>query len=201
MSHGANKTSGSTAWQTRVCIERNDVSHSRNRFRRVSFDSCKGGTRRPAKKLIEFMQFSALAFPSHPFLFAFVPQALTVEEKKPVTAARWRTVACVQVCDALDSSGHQGFIARQTHAQAGQQREAHVPGWVSQMVNFEPLDLFFDSRLRSKQSGNCDERAQLCRHSLFQLETRSSARSEEIGDRAVDQSNSQIRCRDCCEQA
>src|ERR1700735_1862682 len=176
MSHGANKTSGSTAWQTRVCIERNDVSHSRNRFRRVPFASFKGGTRRPAKKLIEFMQFSALAFPSHPFLFAFVPQALTVEEKKPVTAARWRTVACVQVCDALDSSGQQVFIARQTLARSidpvGEQCEAQVTVGGCQGVNFEPLDLLFDSRLRSKQNGNRDERAQLCRHSLFQLETR-----------------------------
>ena len=95
MGHGAHKTGGSAARQACVRVQGNDVTHSGNRFRRKAFDRYEGGARRAAEELIELVKFSALTFPSHPFLFAFIPHALTMEQKEAVASAWWRTVAPV----------------------------------------------------------------------------------------------------------
>src|ERR1700735_3573464 len=63
-------------------------------------------------------------------------------------------------------------------------------------MDFQALVLLFNSIHRSEQSGNYDERAQLRGHSLLQLKTGKCPGSEQIGYRAVDQGDRQIRCRD-----
>src|SRR5580658_5034877 len=103
MGHGPHQARCSSTRKPGIRVEGNYVANARDHFRRMAADGYEGSVQRVAKKLIELVEFSALALPSHPFLFRLIPHALTVEYEEAVTAAGRRTVARVQSCDGVDS--------------------------------------------------------------------------------------------------
>ena len=81
MGHLANHLPHRSAQQPGIGVQGDDIADI---VRQRAADHVKTGIRSPAQQLVQFGQFAALAFPSHPHAFRRIPQAAAMQEKEPV---------------------------------------------------------------------------------------------------------------------
>ena len=86
--HLADQATHRVARQSRVGVERHDVTNVGRRRRRPGADVDEGGVGRGAQQSIQLVQLAALALPADPPGFAFIPDAPAVQQQKARTA--WR---------------------------------------------------------------------------------------------------------------
>src|SRR5690348_3403538 len=79
MGDGANEPRSCVAGQARIRVQSNDVANTRDRFDGVSDCRNEGRVCGSAQQHVQLVEFSALAFPSHPLLFRFIPDASSVK--------------------------------------------------------------------------------------------------------------------------
>ena len=103
--HGSHQARRGAARKARIRIQGDDVANHRNGVRHPAADGNEIGLRRAAQQLVQLVQLSPLALPAHPFLLAFVPGALAVEQEEARAASRSRAVGFVQAGDAAGSCG------------------------------------------------------------------------------------------------
>ena len=101
MRHGADQARRSPARKSRIRVERDDVTHSGDGFWGMTRDGNEICLRGTAQQLVQFVQLAALAFPSHPFLFAFVPDALAMKQEETRPAVSGRTMALLRLAMPL----------------------------------------------------------------------------------------------------
>ena len=68
-----------------------------------------------------------------------------------------------------------------------QQREVQLVVGRGEVVDLEPVQVFFDRGARAQQHRHGDQRAQLCGHAVAQRETRQAAGAHAARHRAVDE--------------
>ena len=100
MRHLADEPERGVARQASIGIERDHILHILRHLRRAATDGHEGGIVRSAQQPVELMQLAALALPSHPFAFARIEPAMTVQQEEAV-ARRAGTVAPIQLLDPL----------------------------------------------------------------------------------------------------
>src|SRR5271156_3576424 len=91
MRHLADHLARSSARQTRVGVKRDHVAHAVGDFRRAPVLAKKGGGGRAAQQTIQLVQLAALALPSHPAAFGFIPDAPAMKQDESL-ASRTRRV-------------------------------------------------------------------------------------------------------------
>src|SRR6185437_10036782 len=88
MSHLADQSLGAAARQPRIGIKRDDVPVVRRYGRRLVVDRHERRIGCAAQEAIELVQLSPLAFPTHPALLCFVPDASAMQQEKAITLRR-----------------------------------------------------------------------------------------------------------------
>ncbi len=77
--HGADKPRCCAAWQAGIGVQSDDVANTGDRFDGVPSHRNESRVYRSTKEQVHLVEFSALAFPSHPLLFRFIPDAPSVK--------------------------------------------------------------------------------------------------------------------------
>ena len=106
MRHLADQPPDRVARQSRVQIQREDVSDVLRRRRRGGAEIHEGGVRRAAQQPIQLVKFAALAFPTDPSPFTVVPDAPAVQQEK-TRACRGRAVTSVEALYAFAGKSEQ----------------------------------------------------------------------------------------------
>src|ERR1039457_4943381 len=116
MCHGADQAARDTSRQTRVCVERDDVPHTRRSLHWTSTDRKKRSVDSAAQKLVQLPELSSLALPSHPFALALVPDTLSVQQQEALAAVGSGAMDLVQPRNTVNCDGEQFVIARKALA-------------------------------------------------------------------------------------
>ena len=98
------------ARQSRVRVQRDDVSDVLGQRRCGGAQVDEGGVRRAAQQPIQLMKFAALAFPTNPSPFTIVPNAPAVQQEK-TRPGRSRSVTSVEDFDAFAGKSNQLRVA------------------------------------------------------------------------------------------
>src|SRR5664279_1115617 len=128
--HGADQTAGYASRHPRVRIQCDDIPDSRGSLRRASADRKKRSIHTAAEKLVQLNQLSSLAFPSHPFGLALVPDALSMQQLEARVAVGSGTMYFVQPGNPIHGERQQFVVggdglARRVHP-VGEQRKAKI---------------------------------------------------------------------------
>ena len=184
--------------QTRIGIERNDITDAVRQRCGAAIDGEKTGIGCAAQQTIEFMQLAALAFPANPFPLACVPQPPAMQKEEWLPAVRGR-IARVQICYSRRRFGEKRLVGcamfRCAVAPVGQQRENKIPVRIGEVENFEPFNLFADFRNTREHCRHRDNRAQIGGNPLLKFQTGQEPRPDPPGDRAVHNANRDVRGR------
>ena len=195
MRHLADQAADRVARQLRVGVERDDVANVGRREAVAPADRHESGVGRAAQQPVQLVQLAALALPADPAPFAFVPDAPAMEQQEAV-AARRRAVALVEPGDALRCSREESGVALEVLGRSigpvGEQREMQIAFRAGEVMDFQPLDLLLDRRVRRQQRRHRDERAQMRGHAVAQLQGRQERRAEAERHGAVDQRDRRI---------
>src|SRR3954454_6423228 len=100
MSHLADKPPYGVARKHSVGIERDDVADVLRNARRVAVGGYEGGVGSAPQQPIQFVQLTALAFPSDPSALALIPYAPAVQEQETIASGR-QSVPAIETCNAL----------------------------------------------------------------------------------------------------
>ena len=104
MRHLADQATHRVARQSRVRIERHDVTNARRGSRRSEPDVHESGVGRAAQQSIQFVELAALALPPDPPRFALIPDATPVQKEETRSAGR-RAIAQIETRDAVRGRG------------------------------------------------------------------------------------------------
>ena len=197
--HRADQSIDGAPRLARIRIQGDDVPN----IRRCLFDRVrgeqKGGVARSSKQAVQLMKLPALALPSHPDAFTFVPEPAAMKEKESVAAVRRRTVALVQSRDALARRGQENLIIRHGFLgcvrPVGEDAESEVTVGVRQVVHFQPLHLLVDFGAGGEQGGHDHHGAEGPRHTIAKLESRQRIRLHHRRHEAIHEHDGQIRRR------
>ena len=136
------------------------------------------------------MKLAALSLPSHPFAFARIETATTVQQKEAVPFGA-RTVESVQVRNRLRADRQQGRVRFEVLAvgvdPVRQEREGEIATGPRKEMHLQALDVFDQVGFARQQRRHDDERAQRRRNAGRQREAWQQAGSEARCDCAVDQ--------------
>ena len=121
MRHGADQARRSPTRKSCIRVERDDVTHSGDGFWGMTRDGNEICLRGTAQQSVQFMQLAALAFPSHPFLFAFVPDALAMKQEETRPAVSGRTMRFIEAGDAAGGRREQFIISGRVSVAASTQ--------------------------------------------------------------------------------
>ena len=110
MRHLADQPPDRVARQSRVRVQRDDVSDVLRRRRCGGAKVDEGGVRRAAQQPVQLMKFAALAFPTDPSPFTVVPNAPAVQQEKS-RARRGRAVTSVEAFYAFAGKSDQLRVA------------------------------------------------------------------------------------------
>ena len=108
--HLADQAAHRIARQSRVGVERHDVTNVGRRDGRPCADVDERGVGRGAQQSIQLVQLAALALPADPPPFAFVPDATAMQQQE-ARAARRRTIAQIETRDAFRRRGDERRVA------------------------------------------------------------------------------------------
>src|SRR6185503_12378418 len=133
------------------------------------------GVGRTAQQAIEFVEFAAFALPAHPALFALTPHAAPVQQQEAF-AAGGQAVTPVEARDADDGDVEQrivlGRVLRGRVHPVRQQREVQLLVGGGEVVDLQPVYVFFDRRAGIQQYRHGHQRAQVLRNAIAQLQAR-----------------------------
>src|SRR4030095_6371286 len=138
---------GGASGETGVRIECYHVTDAAGDLRHTPIRS-RAGTRRAPQQMIELLELPALALPSHPLLFARVPDPAAVEQHEALARVGPRAIAPVQARDALGRGGEELLILRPGLGgrvdPVGEKRKVEVAVWIGEEMDLEPIDLLLD---------------------------------------------------------
>ena len=167
MRHFADQATHRVARQSRVRIKRHDIANASRGSGRSEADVHESGVGRGAQQAIQFVELAALALPSDPPRFTFIPDAPPVQ-KEETRSARRRAIAQIETRDAVRRSGDERGVAVSVLGHGvgpiGQQREMQIAFRARKVVNLQPFDQVFDAFQRGEQRWHGDERAQIGGH-------------------------------------
>ncbi len=127
------------------------------------------------------MQLAALALPTDPAPFAFVPHAPAMQQQE-ARAASARLVTLVELRDAGRRALQERRVTLRVLGRGidpvGQQREMNGAFGAGEVMNLQPLDLLLDRGARGQQHRHRDQRAQACRHAVAQLQGGQEGRAQ-----------------------
>ena len=190
MRHLADEPARRVARHARVGIEREHVAHALRHPGSPAGAGDVGGVGGAAQQPIQFLEFAALALPAHPALFALAPHAPAMQQQEAL-AGRRRTVAPVQPRDAENGDVEQCIVIRAVFARGiqpvRQQGEMQLLVGRGEVVDLQPVQVFFDGGARIQQHRHGDQRAQFGRDTVAQRQTRQAAGSQAASHRAIDQ--------------
>src|SRR5205823_80178 len=144
MRQGFDQSPGGVAQQLGIGIQRDDKPNALElcAIARAE-ESFRPGRGFAEEESIELLELAALAFPADPALLALAPRASAMKKKEAP-----RSVPAIQF---LDPSGHYVDILRVLrHAlprrvsEIGQERKAQICIRISQVTNFEAIELVLD---------------------------------------------------------
>src|SRR5450755_3568615 len=92
MRHGPDQTARHASRHPRVRIQRDDIPDTRRCVRRVFADRKERSIHTAPQKMVQLNQLSSLAFPSHPFALALVPDALSMQQQEARVAGGSRAM-------------------------------------------------------------------------------------------------------------
>ena len=200
MSHLANESPDRVARQPGVGVEGDHIANARGRH--GWGQEC--GVRRAAQQSIKFVNLSALALPSDPAPLAFTPLAPAVQQQKTIAAGRG-AIASIQSVDTAPGDGQQfvvvglGLAVRVTPI--GEKRKMELTFGAGQKVDFELLDLGQNRLRRGQDRRHGDQRAQIFRHAVAQIERRQKGGAKSAGHHLVDPGDGQIQRRNKAQNA
>ena len=197
--HLADQSRCGVAWQARVGVQRDDVTHTLGQWRHTGIGRDEAGVGGPSQQPVEFVQLAAFALPSHPFVLAGVKDASPVQQEKTCGAAGPGAVAKIELRDGLASDGQQLRVARAGLLvgiePVGQQGEQQVAAGAAQMMHFEALDLLQQIGLAGQKGGYRDQRTQVGRNTFAQRQCRQGDCAETPVSHPVDEPRGCSRCR------
>ena len=198
--HQADETGGGAPGKTRIRVEGDDEPNVGGDGRTPTRDRHERRVARPPKQAVELVKLAALALPPHPLALGRVPHTPAMQQEKAIAAVGRRTVATIQIRDALGRRRHQRRIlghrlGRRVHM-VGQEREANVPVRIGEVVDLEPADLLVDVGFAREQRRHHDEGSEARRHPITKLEARQQPRAEQLHDGAIDEGDGEIRRRE-----
>ena len=152
--------------------------------------------RRAAQQMIEFLELSAFSFPAHPFIFLRVPLAFAMEQEKS-SASGPGPMPRVQLGDGSDGALQKLIVTGRRFGvrigPVGEQRKPQIAVGIGEVMNFEVVHMSLGAFWRGKQGRNDHDCSQRVWHSGTEFHSWQGARSEQIRDDAIGQSNRQIR--------
>src|SRR6266516_5929852 len=159
MRQGFDQSPGGVAQQLGIGIQRDDKPNALELCAiaraQKSFQLGRGF---PDEESIELLEFAALALPSDPALLALTPRAAAMKKKEAP-----RSVPPIQL---LDSSRHDvDILCVLRHAlsrrvsKIGQERKAQIRIRISEVTNFEAIELVLDCVRCGKQQLHLHQRA------------------------------------------
>ena len=164
MRHGTDQPADRAARKASIGVERDDVANVLNGMNVLPGNIDERSAGRAAQQAVEFLKFSALAFPAHPLPFLLVPLAFAMKKKKAWAAAGRGSVALIQFGDGSHGGFEQLFVAGGGFGvgigPVGQQSESQIAVGIGQVVNLQVVDIRLGAPGRSQQRWHDHNRAQ-----------------------------------------
>ena len=192
MLHLAHQRADRVARQAGVAVQRHDIADALGRGRAGRQEA---GALVPAQKLVQFRQLAALALPSHPDAFGWVPLALAVQKKEAPDAAM--VIAFRQRVDARARMGQQALVLGQGLGRGvlpvRQQREEDVTQGVRQIVRLQHVGQFVDRVDRGDHAGDDDQRPRLGGDAVAEVIGGQPPRGDDAGGQKGDGLHGRVR--------
>ena len=136
------------------------------------------------QEAVKFFDFSALAFPTDPFLLAFAPHALAVKEEKVFAIAR------IEVFNgARNRFKARRVIRRVLRVRIGvirEQRVIDIAVAIRQKAHFESLDFFTNAIQRTQKCRHDNEGFRLVGNAADIFEARQRTRRQHARQQIID---------------
>src|SRR5687767_9544913 len=143
MRHLADQPAHCIAWQSCVGIERDDIPDIGGYRGRPPVPRQERSVLGPAQQAVQLMKLAALALPTDPSPFSYVPDAAPMKQQKAVTTQPG-AVATVEFSDALCGGCQQILVAVHLFGRAiqpvGKKREVQITLRACEVMDLQPLD-------------------------------------------------------------
>ncbi len=194
----ADELGNGIAGHPRVGVKCNDVPDAAWQGRRCPVERHERGSRLLPDQTVQFLEFAALPFPAHPRILGRIPLPAPVQQVEAWLAASG--IATVQLGDAFVRLRQQALIVldrlRRRIAPVGEEGEEDVRTGIAQIMHFDRRHEIVDGLGAAEQGGHDDQRALAVGDAGLEIKSRQRLRSEHRRDHPVEETGSQLRCRD-----
>ena len=195
--HFAYQAFGGASGKPGIGIDSDDVADIPGDLRSGDAAVEKTGVLRAAQQAVQFVQFAALALPSHPGALGDVPQPLAVQQhEQRRSIAR---ITLVQFRNTRTGAFQQRLVGRRRLALAvgpvGQQNKGQPCVRVGKIMDFEPRDLFGDGVLAHQQNRDDQQGLAGLRHAVLQPQRGQAFWTPPVCHGTIDDRDRQIRGR------